>query len=148
MRIVPGLANQMRGLPFDPARLDTRAVHRVDASAQVHDLRGQQPLRRALRQCRTRKNPKAPLARASIIAPLVLARDVGGKAGEEREMDVFVELGSREKQAVARSLLPCSLFPAPTTQQQLPVQLAPLAHPQEGKKMLLAPVSQFRLRQF
>src|SRR6185312_14344914 len=98
----------------DPARLDARAVHRVDAAAQVDDLRGQQPLRRGLRQRRSGKDPEAPLAGATVIATLFLARDVGGKAGEEGEVEGFVKLGTRRPGPGRRNI-----DLTPLSQQQL-----------------------------
>src|SRR6185312_13974249 len=86
----------MRRLPFYPARLHARAMHRVYTTVQVHDLRGEQPLRPGLRQRRTGKDAEPAFARAAVIAALVLARDIGGQAGEQGEMDGFVKFWTRD----------------------------------------------------
>src|SRR5690348_12781604 len=95
MRVAAGALEQVPGLPLDPGRFDARALHAPDLAAEIEDLRDEQPRRRLLCQRRTRENPELALARAAIDPLLVLARDIGGQAGEEGQVDGLIKRGSR-----------------------------------------------------
>src|SRR6185312_4236701 len=98
VRVAATRAQQVRGLLLDPQRLDARIRHAPHAPADVEDLRGEDPVRRHLRQCRTGKYLELAFARALVNALLVLAADLGGQAGQQAAMD-------RLKEAIHRSLL-------------------------------------------
>ena len=172
VRVAATGAQQVRGLLLDPQRLDARIRHAPHAPAHVEDLRGEQPVRRCLRQRRTGKHLELALARALVDALLVLAADLGGQAGEQAAMDGFVQpigialapspatqgspFGASRGRSRVRILRLvaggslCIQLPPQFLhhQQQLPMQFAPFAHAHEAEEMPRAPVAQLRLGQF
>ena len=87
--VAPAALDQMRSLLLDPFRLDERAQHSV-YFLQVDDLSRHHPRRHALGQHRSRKDLEFALARAAILATLVLVPNLGWPAGKQAAMDGVV----------------------------------------------------------
>lgn len=171
VRVAPAPLHEVRRLLLDPCRLDARARERVDL-AQVKDLPREQPRGRRLRDIRSRKDPEPAFARPAVLPLFVLARDLRRPAGEKAAVDGFVRagigewgMGNGRSDNLFRVAARCiairarldvfhhSRFPIAHSaqllrEQELPMHLPPFAHAQEREEVLLAPVAQFRLREF